>query len=75
MTRKFKVVAVIIAVLTLSVSTFGGVLASQKLANISFTNSKTSYTSLDEVDSNIGMVNVLLIGVDDGGYRSDADLW
>ncbi len=71
MTRKFKVVAVIIAVLTLSVSTFGGVLASQKLANISFTNSKTSYTSLDEVDSNIGMVNVLLIGVDDGGYRSD----
>lgn len=71
MTMKFKIVAIIIAVLTMSVSTFGGVLASQKLANISFTNNKTSYTSLDEVDGNVGMVNVLFLGVDDGGYRSD----
>ena len=71
MTMKFKIAAIIIAVLTMSVSTFGGVLASQKLANISFTNNKTSYTSLDEVDGNVGMVNVLFLGVDDGGYRSD----
>ncbi len=71
MTRKFKITAIIIAVLTMSISTFGGVLASQKLANISFTNNLTSYASLDEVDSTVGMVNVLLLGVDEGGYRSD----
>lgn len=71
MTIRYRVVAIIIAVLTLSLSTFGGVLAAQKLTNISFTNGQINYLALDEIDGDVGMVNVLLIGVDEGGYRSD----
>lgn len=71
MTIRYRVAAIIIAVLTLSLSTFGGVLAAQKLTNISFTNNQINYAALDEIDGDVGMVNVLLIGVDEGGYRSD----
>ena len=70
MTRRFKVVAIIITIITLSVSTYCGVLASQKLSGLSLGTIR-NYSSLDALDGNVGMVNVLLIGVDDGGYRSD----
>lgn len=71
MTRRYKIVAMIIAIITMSVSTFVGVLSSNKLASLSFVDNKLDYKSIDEVDGNVGMVNVLFIGVDDGGYRSD----
>ena len=70
MTRRFKVVAILITIITLSVSTYCGVLASQKLSGLSLGTIR-NYSSLDALDGNVGMVNVLLIGVDDGGYRSD----
>lgn len=71
MSKRFRVWAIVIAVITLSASTFCGVFAANKLSNITFTNNVTQYLSLDNVDEDVGMVNVLFLGVDDGGYRSD----
>lgn len=71
MSKKFKITAVTVALCTAIVMTFCGVFAANRLSGISFTNSVMSYTALDDVDENIGMVNVLFLGVDDGGYRSD----
>lgn len=71
MTRRYKIAAIVIAIITMSISTFAGVLASSKLSSISFVDNELKYESIDEVDGNVGMVNVLFIGVDEGGYRSD----
>ncbi len=70
MTNRYRICAVIIAIITVVISTYGGVLASQKLDSFSF-GSLADYESLDTVDSNVGMVNVLIIGVDEGENRSD----
>ncbi len=70
MTKRFKVIAIIISIVTMAFSTYGGVLAAQKLNSLPIGNT-ISYLSLDEMNSNVGMMNVLLIGVDEGGYRSD----
>ena len=50
-------------------ATVGGVISAQLLANFSFGESIV-LESLDE-RSNVGMVNILLLGVDEGGMRSD----
>lgn len=71
MTKKYRITAIVVAVITLCTSTFLGVFAAAKLNSISFTNNTTKYFSLDTVDKDVGMVNVLFIGVDEGGYRSD----
>lgn len=70
MTKRFKVIAIIISIVTMAFSTYGGVLAAQKLNSLPIGNT-ISYLSLDEMNSNVGIMNVLLIGVDEGGYRSD----
>ncbi len=70
MTKRFKRIAVIISVITMIISTYVGVLAAHKLDNISLGNT-ADLVSLDSPDENVGMVNVLLIGVDEDGYRSD----
>ncbi len=70
MTKRFKRIAVIISVITMIISTYAGVLAAHMLDNIPL-GSTTDLLSLDEPDENVGMVNVLLIGVDEDGYRSD----
>ena len=70
MTKRFKRIAVIISVITMMISTYVGVLAAHKLDNISL-GSTADLVSLDSPDENVGMVNVLLIGVDEDGYRSD----
>ena len=70
MTKRFKVIAIIISIVTMAFSTYGGVLAAQKLNSLPIGNT-ISYLSLDEMNSNVGMMNVLLIGVDEDGYRSD----
>ncbi len=70
MTKRFKRIAVIISVITMMISTYVGVLAAHKLDNIPLGNT-ADLVSLDSPDENVGMVNVLLIGVDEDGYRSD----
>lgn len=70
MTRRFKSAAVIITVLTLCLSTYVGIYAANRFSRLSV-GTITNYESLDAVEGNVGMVNILLIGVDDGGYRSD----
>ncbi len=71
MTRRFKVVAIIITIITLSVSTYCGSFGVTKTFSGLSLGTIRNYSSLDALDGNVGMVNVLLIGVDDGGYRSD----
>lgn len=70
MTRRFKIISVAVAIITLFISTYGGVLAANKLDGLSI-GALRNYASLDAIDGNVGMVNILLIGVDEGGYRSD----
>lgn len=70
MTNRYRICAVIIAIITMVISTYGGVLAAQKLDSLSL-GDLAEYESLDTVDGNVGMVNVLIIGVDEGENRSD----
>ena len=70
MTRRFKVIAIIISIITMAFSTYGGVLAAQKLNSFSLGGSLGNF-ALDDLSGDVGMMNVLLIGVDEDGYRSD----
>ncbi len=70
MTKRFKIIAIIVAVITMGLSTYGGVLAAHKLDSLPLGEVR-KLASLDAPDENVGMVNVLLIGVDEDGYRSD----
>lgn len=71
MSKRFRITAIVLALITASVSTFCGVFAANRLSGITFSDSQISYASLDDADDNIGMVNILFLGVDEGGYRSD----
>lgn len=70
MTKRYKTVAIIVMIVMIFVSAYSGVLAAQKLDSLAF-GSLIEYASLDELSEDVGMVNILLIGVDEGGVRSD----
>lgn len=70
MTKRFKVIAILLAVVLTAVSCYGGVFAARMIDNLEI-GTVTQYDSLDAVDENVGMVNVLVIGVDVDGVRSD----
>lgn len=70
MNRVFRFTVITITVVFVIFSTMLGVLAAQKLSKLSFGDEVNIY-GLEEEDKQLGMINLLLIGVDEGGYRSD----
>lgn len=70
MNRAFRFTVITITLVFVIFSTMLGVLAAQKLSKLSFGDEVNIY-GLEEEDKQLGMINILLIGVDEGGYRSD----
>ncbi len=68
--KKGKTILAFICVLCLVVATTGGVLSAKLLANL-YLGEGITLASLDEQTSGVGIVNILLLGVDEGGMRSD----
>lgn len=70
MSGRFKIIASVIALVVLIASTLGGVLAAQKLSEVSF-GTEIQIDALDDAAESIGMVNFLILGVDEDGSRTD----
>lgn len=72
MTKRAKRVTALIGVFCMVLSVFLGVLSAKAVSDIYF-GEEINIASLDNVQSggNIGVVNILLLGVDKGGQRSD----
>lgn len=69
MNKTFKLAVILCTIIVVIFSTMFGVLAAYKISELSL-GDDVYIQGLDE-DAQIGMINILLIGVDDGGYRSD----
>lgn len=70
MSKIFKSTVIIFLIIFVIFSTMFGVLAAQKLSELSLGDEVYIY-GLEKEDKQLGMMNILLIGVDEGGYRSD----
>ncbi len=70
MNKTFRFIVILFTVIFVIFSAMFGVLAAHKVSEISL-GSEIYIDGLEESDNELGMINVLLIGVDDGGYRSD----
>lgn len=70
MSKSFKVTAILLTCVLVIVSTMLGVLAAKRISQIPLGNNVTM-ASLDKADAEVGMINFLLIGVDEDGTRSD----
>ena len=70
MNKGFKIIVVLITVAASLMAAMFGVYAMHQVAGMSVGNT-VILNGLDEETENVGMVNVLLIGVDEDGTRSD----
>ena len=70
MSKSFKVTTILLTCVLVIVSTMFGVLAAKRISQIPLGNNVTM-ASLDKADAEVGMINFLLIGVDEDGTRSD----
>ena len=70
MNKGFKIIVVLITVAASLMAAMLGVYAMHHVAGMSVGNT-VILNGLDEETENVGMVNVLLIGVDEDGTRSD----
>lgn len=70
MNKVFKVVVIMFTVIAIIFSTMFGVIAAKKVSEVSIGN-VVSINGLESSEENDGFVNILLIGVDEGGFRSD----
>lgn len=70
MSKVFKTVVILLTVVAVLMSAMLGVFAMHMVAGITVGN-EVVLNGLDNESENIGMVNVLLIGVDEDGTRSD----
>lgn len=70
MNKTFKLTALILTIAAIVISAAFGVFAAQKVSDISFGDNIYVH-GLDDATEQAGMINMLLIGVDEGGYRSD----
>ena len=62
----------ILGLLFMMLGTVGGVIAANSVTSISFGGEVTNLEALDDVpQGEVGVVNILLLGVDAGGMRSD----
>lgn len=70
MSKKFKIIALSVALVLMATSTFFGVWAAQKASSIPF-GENIAINNLDTDEQSVGMINFLLLGVDDDGTRTD----
>jgi len=71
MTKRAKRITAIIGAICMILSVFLGVLSARAVSNIYF-GEEINIASLDSVETkSVGVVNILLLGVDKGGLRSD----
>ena len=67
--KKGKIILSLICTFCIVFATVGGVLSARLLSNL-YLGEEITLESLDS-QSNVGVVNILLLGVDEGGMRSD----
>lgn len=65
-----KIVFSIVGVFCIILATVGGVLSANAVAGLHF-GEAIKLATLDAQDESVGMINILLLGVDEGGMRSD----
>ncbi len=70
MSKRFKIIAMVLTCLLVVCSTMFGVLAAKKISSMPL-GSQVSLEGLDKESSQVGMINFLVIGVDEEGLRSD----
>ena len=70
MNKTFKIIVLVLTAIAVIFSTMFGVIAAKKASEISLGDGIT-IEGLEKEESNIGLVNILLIGVDKDGMRSD----
>lgn len=70
MSKTFKAVVVTFTIIFVVFSAMFGVLAAQRVSELSF-GEQITIEGLEEPLKQVGMINMLLIGIDEGGYRSD----
>ncbi|MEE1013995.1 MAG: LCP family protein [Clostridia bacterium] len=70
MSKSFKIMALILTCVFVAASAMFGVWAAKLITSVPL-GTNVTMESLDAEDSNVGMVNFLLIGVDEDGTRSD----
>ncbi len=68
--KKGKVILAFVCVFCIISATVSGVVTAKMVAGLYF-GEEIALESLDEQDSTVGLVNILLLGVDEGGMRSD----
>lgn len=71
--KKGKIILSIVCLFCLVLSTVGGVLSAQLVAGL-YLGDEITLASLDKQDKDVGIVNILLLGVDKGGMRSDTTM-
>lgn len=70
MNKAFKATVITITFILIVFSASLGVISAYKLSELSFGN-EVYISGLEREDKQLGMINMLILGVDDGGYRSD----
>ncbi len=68
--KRAKVIISVICVFCIVIATVFGVFTAKLVANFSL-GEEIALESLDEQSEGVGMINILLLGVDEGGMRSD----
>jgi len=68
--KKGKIILTLICIVCMVSATVGGVLSAKLLAGL-YLGEGITLASLDSQADNVGVVNILLLGVDEGGMRSD----
>ena len=69
-TKKGKIIISIVCTFCMLFATVGGVLSAKWVTNL-YLGEEILLDSLDKQSDGVGMVNILLLGVDEGGMRSD----
>ena len=70
MSKRFQITVAILTCVLVVVSTMLGVFAAKQLSSVPLGNTITM-ESLDKEDSSVGMINFLVLGVDEDQSRSD----
>lgn len=70
MSKVFRCIVVMLTIVFVVGASMFGALAAYKVSQFSL-GDDIYISSLEEEDSHLGMINILLIGTDEGGYRSD----
>ena len=72
MNKTFKIIALCVIFAVVIVSVVSGVFMAKTIASLNFGNTVDFIDDLDNEDETVGMINFLLIGIDEDGSRSDS---